>query len=143
MSTLPNAIKEHQLPIISDFPAGEEHQLTTISDVQVREGCPGTWMTSVPGSQGKRLSPTYRHTLEIAILDYVHTHVFKRQDRQAVSPRGMCLGLHTRRGAWVTKATHQHKQLLHWCHELAQEHVPGDTVSLHRDRFNLQHYPNM
>eukprot|EP00971_Amphidinium_carterae_P000364 7864-Amphidinium_carterae.4 len=94
--------------------------------------------------------------LEGQILRYLQTHVLQKEDRQAIGPRGMCLGLHTRRGAWVTKATQKHHDLLSWCHSLASMHGLEYTsvqinvatsedsgMCLHKDRFNLESYPNM
>eukprot|EP00971_Amphidinium_carterae_P182840 3628195-Amphidinium_carterae.1 len=107
--------------------------------------------------QALHVGKSDRVCLEHQIANYVKGRVLKHQDRQNIGPRGMCLGLHTSRGAWVTKATHQHSVLLQWCHKLAASHGieytsiqinvstqdEASVVRLHQDRFNLHSYPNM
>eukprot|EP00971_Amphidinium_carterae_P291425 5785768-Amphidinium_carterae.2 len=80
------------------------------------------------------LKPGKRESLEQNILQFVLHNLLRRQDRKAVRHRGVCLGLHTRRGAWVTKATFGCPELLAWCHTLASEHGLAARVHVDSDQ---------
>eukprot|EP00971_Amphidinium_carterae_P149835 2970534-Amphidinium_carterae.1 len=149
--------------------AGSSHWLATASggSCDGSDGCEQWRGVSVCGCRQPNIGdvcrtthplvPSKREWIEQQIGQYVQDRLLKKQCRQALSARGVCLGLHTRRGAWVTKATREHPQLLEWCHTLASEHGMEYTsiqiniataedeqgILLHKDKFNLTGYPNL